>query len=154
RPPPPGPPGPPPFRASTPARRPPRAPATARSAPPCPAAPPARRPSPHRPCAGPRLACPRGPPSAAPSSPTDPPSAEAPPCHLHDRLAIVQDAAPTARIEVLMRWLAALLVLLSATAARADDAVSFGLDWLAEAEYGGYYQALATGIYQRHGLAV
>jgi NitT/TauT family transport system substrate-binding protein len=53
-----------------------------------------------------------------------------------------------------MRWLAALLVLLSVTAARADDAVSFGLDWLAEAEYGGYYQALATGIYQRHGLAV
>ncbi len=53
-----------------------------------------------------------------------------------------------------MRWLAALLVLLSATAARADDAVTFGLDWLAEAEYGGYYQALATGIYQRHGLTV
>jgi len=53
-----------------------------------------------------------------------------------------------------MRWLAALLVLLSATAARADDAVSFGLDWLAEAEYGGYYQALASGIYQRHGLTV
>jgi NitT/TauT family transport system substrate-binding protein len=53
-----------------------------------------------------------------------------------------------------MRWLAALLVLLSATATRADDAVTFGLDWLAEAEYGGYYQALASGIYQRHGLTV
>jgi NitT/TauT family transport system substrate-binding protein len=53
-----------------------------------------------------------------------------------------------------MRWLAALLVLLSATAARADDAITFGLDWLAEAEYGGYYQALAAGIYQRHGLTV
>ncbi|HLJ06356.1 MAG TPA: ABC transporter substrate-binding protein [Acetobacteraceae bacterium] len=53
-----------------------------------------------------------------------------------------------------MRWLAALLVLVSATAARADDAVTFGLDWLAEAEYGGYYQALATGIYTRHGLTV
>jgi NitT/TauT family transport system substrate-binding protein len=53
-----------------------------------------------------------------------------------------------------MRWLAALLVLFSATAARADDAISFGLDWLAEAEYGGYYQALATGIYQRHGLTM
>ena len=42
----------------------------------------------------------------------------------------------------------------SATAARADDAVVFGLDWRAEAEYGGYYQALATGLYRRHGLDV
>jgi NitT/TauT family transport system substrate-binding protein len=54
-----------------------------------------------------------------------------------------------------MRRLAALLfLLLSATAARAEDTVTFGLDWLAEAEYGGYYQALATGIYARHGLKV
>ncbi|HEY3846404.1 MAG TPA: ABC transporter substrate-binding protein, partial [Acetobacteraceae bacterium] len=41
-----------------------------------------------------------------------------------------------------------------ATAARADDHVVFGLDWKAEAEYGGYYQALATGIYAKHGLDV
>jgi NitT/TauT family transport system substrate-binding protein len=54
-----------------------------------------------------------------------------------------------------MRWIAALLVLLAgAAAARADDAVSFGLDWLAEAEYGGYYQAVATGLYARRGLQV
>ena len=54
-----------------------------------------------------------------------------------------------------MRRLAALLfLLLSATAARAEDAISFGLDWVAEAEYGGYYQALATGIYAKHGLKV
>jgi NitT/TauT family transport system substrate-binding protein len=39
-------------------------------------------------------------------------------------------------------------------AARAADHVAFGLDWLAEAEYGGYYQAAATGIYARHGLDV
>jgi NitT/TauT family transport system substrate-binding protein len=38
--------------------------------------------------------------------------------------------------------------------ARAADHVVFGLDWLAEAEYGGYYQALATGAYARHGLDV
>jgi NitT/TauT family transport system substrate-binding protein len=38
--------------------------------------------------------------------------------------------------------------------ARAADHVAFGLDWLAEAEYGGYYQAQATGIYARHGLDV
>jgi NitT/TauT family transport system substrate-binding protein len=38
--------------------------------------------------------------------------------------------------------------------ARADDHITFGIDWVAEAEYGGYYQALATGLYQRHGLVV
>ena len=38
--------------------------------------------------------------------------------------------------------------------ARAEDAVSFGLDWVAEAEYGGYYQALATGLYAKRGLKV
>jgi NitT/TauT family transport system substrate-binding protein len=39
-------------------------------------------------------------------------------------------------------------------AARANDHVTFGLDWKAEAEYGGYYQAAATGIYAKHGLDV
>jgi len=54
-----------------------------------------------------------------------------------------------------MRRLAALLLLLlSAAAAHAQDKIAFGLDWLAEAEYGGYYEALATGIYARHGLTV
>ena len=38
--------------------------------------------------------------------------------------------------------------------ATAAEAVSFGTDWKAEAEHGGYYQAIATGIYQRHGLEV
>lgn len=36
----------------------------------------------------------------------------------------------------------------------AADHVTFGIDWKAEAEYGGYYQALAAGIYARHGLDV
>ena len=39
-------------------------------------------------------------------------------------------------------------------AASAADTVNFGTDWKAEAEHGGYYQALATGIYQRYGLDV
>jgi NitT/TauT family transport system substrate-binding protein len=38
--------------------------------------------------------------------------------------------------------------------AAAIDAVKFGTDWKAEAEHGGYYQAIATGIYKRHGLDV
>lgn len=57
-----------------------------------------------------------------------------------------------------LAFVAALLVLAAAPApSRADPAlepVAFGIDWKAEAEYGGYYQAVATGIYARHGLAV
>jgi len=34
------------------------------------------------------------------------------------------------------------------------DSINFALSWKAEAEYGGFYQALATGIYQKHGLDV
>jgi NitT/TauT family transport system substrate-binding protein len=36
----------------------------------------------------------------------------------------------------------------------AAESVTFGTDWKAEAEHGGYYQAIATGIYRRHGLEV
>jgi NitT/TauT family transport system substrate-binding protein len=53
-----------------------------------------------------------------------------------------------------MLRLAAILCLLFCGVARANDKVTFGLDWTAEAEYGGYYQALATGIYAKHGLDV
>ncbi|HTQ72228.1 MAG TPA: ABC transporter substrate-binding protein [Acidocella sp.] len=41
-----------------------------------------------------------------------------------------------------------------APAARAADKISFGLDWVAEPEYGGYYEALAEGLYQKAGLDV
>jgi len=58
-----------------------------------------------------------------------------------------------------MRRMAALLAvfligLRGIAPADANDKIVFGLDWKAEAEYGGYYQALATGIYARHGLDV
>jgi NitT/TauT family transport system substrate-binding protein len=43
---------------------------------------------------------------------------------------------------------------LNGFSARAADHVTFGLDWLAEAEYGGYYQALAKGFYAQQGLDV
>src|SRR6266478_8478787 len=36
----------------------------------------------------------------------------------------------------------------------AAETVSFGTDWKAEAEHGGYYQAIAAGIYKKHGLDV
>src|SRR5437773_5266619 len=34
------------------------------------------------------------------------------------------------------------------------ESVAFGTDWKAEAEHGGFYQAIATGIYKRYGLDV
>src|SRR4051794_34414708 len=47
-----------------------------------------------------------------------------------------------------------MMLLVWAGSAIAADKVNFGLDWKAEAEYGGYYQAVATGIYAKHGLDV
>jgi NitT/TauT family transport system substrate-binding protein len=38
--------------------------------------------------------------------------------------------------------------------ASAQDKVSFGTDWLAQAEHGGFYQAVADGTYAEHGLDV
>jgi len=38
--------------------------------------------------------------------------------------------------------------------ASALDEVTFGTNWKAQAEHGGYYQAVATGIYEEHGLDV
>lgn len=49
--------------------------------------------------------------------------------------------------------LAALVGLVAAPAA-AQDQVTFGTNWKAQAEHGGYYQAVATGIYEKHGLEV
>ena len=50
--------------------------------------------------------------------------------------------------------LAGLLLCVAAGAAKADDAVTIGTDWRAEAEHGGIYQALATGIYKKYHLDV
>src|SRR5690348_10017080 len=53
------------------------------------------------------------------------------------------------------RIIAGLIAALVVTgAAHAEDKVTLGTDWKAEAEHGGYYQALATGIYKKHGLEV
>ena len=38
--------------------------------------------------------------------------------------------------------------------AQAADKVTFGTNWLAEAEHGGYYQAVADGTYAKYGLDV
>ena len=38
--------------------------------------------------------------------------------------------------------------------AKAADDVTFGTNWLAQAEHGGFYQAVADGTYEKHGLKV
>ena len=47
---------------------------------------------------------------------------------------------------------AGLFLALSSLPAFALDKVTFGTNWLAEAEHGGYYQAIADGTYEKHGL--
>jgi NitT/TauT family transport system substrate-binding protein len=42
----------------------------------------------------------------------------------------------------------------NAARAQTPDKVSFGTNWVAEAEHGGFYQALADGTYRRYGLDV
>lgn len=48
----------------------------------------------------------------------------------------------------------AALGILMATPAGALDKVTFGTNWVAEAEHGGFYQALADGTYEKYGLYV
>lgn len=55
------------------------------------------------------------------------------------------------------RWLCALaMCLISAWPALAQglDKVTFGTNWVAEPEHGGFYQAVADGTYKAHGLDV
>ncbi len=50
--------------------------------------------------------------------------------------------------------LAFVLALLSPHRAVGAEAVAFGTDWRAQAEHGGFYQALAKGFYRKRGLTV
>jgi len=54
----------------------------------------------------------------------------------------------------LFRSLFLVCLLLCPFAARAADKVTFAANWLAQAEHGGFYQALADGTYARYGLDV
>lgn len=49
---------------------------------------------------------------------------------------------------------AALFLAAPAASAQALDKVSFGTNWVAQAEHGGYYQAVADGTYRKYGLDV
>ena len=56
----------------------------------------------------------------------------------------------------MLRTIAGLAFVLAVAQAQAQplDKVSFGTNWLAEAEHGGFYQAVADGTYRRYGLDV
>ena len=56
--------------------------------------------------------------------------------------------------ETIIAALAAIAVAAGAVPAAAQDKVSFGTDWRAQAEHGCFYQAQAAGIYREHGLDV
>jgi NitT/TauT family transport system substrate-binding protein len=58
-------------------------------------------------------------------------------------------------MRVLIGWVLSVFACLALnTPTIAEEGVSFGTDWKAQAEHGGYYQAIATGIFRRHGLDV
>src|SRR5437016_14658838 len=66
--------------------------------------------------------------------------------------------SPTMNPAFLLRALTAGLIALAAALmpARAEtlDKVSFGTNWVAEAEHGGFFQAVADGTYKKYGLDV
>jgi NitT/TauT family transport system substrate-binding protein len=53
-----------------------------------------------------------------------------------------------------MRHLLPLLIAAFALPAQAQEKITFLTSWYAQAEHGGFYQALATGLYKKHGLDV
>jgi len=52
------------------------------------------------------------------------------------------------------RFLLAVSLLASCAAAQTPERIVFATDWLAQAEHGGFYQALAEGTYRKYGLDV
>jgi NitT/TauT family transport system substrate-binding protein len=55
---------------------------------------------------------------------------------------------------IILSRLSLAILLFAATAAHALDKVTFLTNWYAEAEHGGFYQAVAEGIYEKYGLDV
>src|SRR6476469_3711830 len=62
--------------------------------------------------------------------------------------------SPTMNPAFLTRALTAGLMALVPARAQTLDKVSFGTNWVAEAEHGGFFQAVADGTYKKYGLDV
>jgi len=58
------------------------------------------------------------------------------------------------RVWTRIAWWAAAMAAFCQLPAQALDEVTFGTNWLAQAEHGGYYQAVADGTYAKYGLKV
>ena len=56
----------------------------------------------------------------------------------------------------MLRFVAVLVAAMLSTIAHAQPLtkIVFGTNWYAQAEHGGFYQAIAEGIYRKHGLDV
>jgi len=54
----------------------------------------------------------------------------------------------------LVRASAVAIAIITPASAQSLDKVSFGTNWVAQAEHGGFYQALADGTYKKYGLDV
>ena len=62
---------------------------------------------------------------------------------------------PPLLLQALTAGLLAALAAISPAVAQATlDKVSFGTNWVAEAEHGGFFQAVADGTYKQYGLDV
>jgi NitT/TauT family transport system substrate-binding protein len=62
--------------------------------------------------------------------------------------------SPAVLLRALIAGVAAMLSAPPATAQTTLDKVSFGTNWVAEAEHGGFFQAVADGTYKSYGLDV
>src|SRR6185436_17212553 len=63
--------------------------------------------------------------------------------------------APFAGLKAATLLVATLVTIVVASARAAEpDKITFATDWLAQAEHGGFYQAVAEGTYKKHGLDV
>lgn len=58
------------------------------------------------------------------------------------------------RLASVFRLLVAALAAAASFPALAQDKITFLTSWYAQAEHGGFYQAVATGLYRKHGLDV
>src|SRR5437764_5049094 len=65
-----------------------------------------------------------------------------------------QRMAPAIAFRIAVIGVAFAAAATSQTAAQGLDKVSFGTNWVAEGEHGGFYQALADGTYRKYGLDV
>jgi NitT/TauT family transport system substrate-binding protein len=62
--------------------------------------------------------------------------------------------SPFPKLARTLRHFALGLLVLGAWPAWADDKITFLTSWFAQAEHGGFYQAVATGLYKKYGLEV